>query len=121
VKLPLDEAQAEPFLPENKADGSGVGINYADALLKPVKLTLEDGRKLAFKRRGLKLTLTLGDKTGEGLLRRPNGPDAKPIVREAIREAARNAGAEITFEGTSAYLEIAAAGEAPSSKSVRTE
>ena len=42
VKLPLDEAQAAPLLPENKADGSGVGINYADALLKPVKLTLED-------------------------------------------------------------------------------
>jgi hypothetical protein len=38
VKLPLDEAQAEPFLPEQKADGSGVEINYADALLKPVKL-----------------------------------------------------------------------------------
>jgi hypothetical protein len=106
VKLPLDEAQAEPFLPENKADGSGVGINYADALLKPVKLTLEDGRKLALKRRGLKLTLTLGDKTGEGLLRRlEHGPDAKAIVREAVREAARNAGAEITFEGGGAYLE----------------
>jgi hypothetical protein len=106
VKLPLDEALAAPFLPENKADGSGVGINYADALLKPVKLTLEDGRKLAFKRRGLKLTLTLGDKTGEGLLRRlQNGPDAKLLVREAVREAARNVGAEIHFEGGTAYLE----------------
>jgi hypothetical protein len=106
VKLPLDEAQAVPFLPENKADGSGVGINYADALLKGVKLTLEDGRKLAFKRRGLKLTMTLGDKTGEGLLRRlQHGPEAKEIVREALREAARNVGAEIHFEGGSAYLE----------------
>ncbi len=106
VKLPLDEAQAEPFLPEKKADGSGVGINYADALLKPVKLTLEDGRKLAVKRRGLKLTLTLGDKTGEGLLRRlQHGPEVKVMVREALREAARNAGAEIRFEGGSAYLE----------------
>jgi len=106
VKLPLDEAQAAPFLPENKADGSGVGINYADALLKPVKLTLDDGRKLAFKRRGLKITLTLGDKTGEGLLRRlAHGPDAQVIVREAVREAARDAGAEIVFEGGGAYLE----------------
>jgi hypothetical protein len=58
------------------------------------------------KRRGLKITLTLGDKTGEGLLRRlQHGPDAKRIVREAVREAARNAGAEIHFEGGSAYLE----------------
>jgi hypothetical protein len=105
VKLPLDEAQAEPFLPENKADGSGVGINYADALLKP-KLTLEDGRKVAFKRRGLKITLTLGDKTGEGLLRRlQHSPEVKVMVREALREAARNAGAEISFEGGGAYLE----------------
>jgi hypothetical protein len=106
VKLPLDEAQAAPFLPENKSDGSGVGINYADALLKPVKLTLEDGRKLAFKRRGLKLTMTLGDQTGEGLLRRlQHGPEVKDMVREALREAARNAGAEIHFEGGSAYLD----------------
>jgi hypothetical protein len=106
VKLPLGEAQAAPLLPENRADGSGVGINYADALLKPVKLTLEDGRKVAFKRRGLKITLTLGERTGEGLLRRlEHGPDAKAIVREAIREAAGNAGARITFEGGGAYLE----------------
>ena len=106
VKLPLDEAQAAPLLPENKADGSGVGVNYADALLKPAKLTLEDGRKVAFKRRGLKVTMTLGDKTGEGLLRRlEHGPDAKVIVREALREAARNAGAEITFEASGAYLD----------------
>jgi hypothetical protein len=106
VRLPLDEAQASPLLPENKADGSGVGINYADALLKPVRLTLGDGRKLAFKRRGLKITLTLGDKSGEGLLRRLQyGPDARVIVREAVREAARNAGAEIVFEAGGAYLE----------------
>ena len=106
VKLPLDEAHAAPFLPENKADGSGVGVNYADALLKPAKLTLDDGRKVAFKRRGLKVTMTLGDRTGEGLLRRlEHGPDAKTIVREAIREAAKIAGAEIVFEGGTAYLD----------------
>ena len=107
VKLPLDEAQAAPLLPENKADGSGVGVNYADALLKPVKLTLDDGRKVAFKRRGLKITMTLGEKTGEALLRRlDHGPDAKTIVREAIREAARGAGAQITFEGGGAWLDV---------------
>jgi hypothetical protein len=107
VPLPLDEAHAAPFLPANKSDGSGVGINYADALLKPVKLTLEDGRKVAFKRRGLKITLTLGDKTGEGLLRRlEHGPDVKTMVREAVREAAHNAGADIQFQGDAAYLEV---------------
>jgi hypothetical protein len=107
VKLPLDAAQAEAFLPERKADGSGVGINYADALLKPVKLTLEDGRKLAFKRRGLKITLTIGDKGGEGLLRRlEHGPDVRDMLRAAIVEAARNAGAEVTFDSEGAFVDL---------------
>lgn len=106
VKLPVDPAQAEPFLSEQRPDGSGVGINYADALLKPVKLTLEDGRKVAFKRRGLKITLTLGDRSGEGLLRRlEHGPDEKAMLREALREAARQAGAEISFEAGAIYLD----------------
>ena len=106
VKLPIDEAQGEPFLPEAKPDGSGVGINYADALLRPVKLTLEDGRKVAFKRRGLKITLTIGDKSGEGLLRRlEHGPDTKAMLREALREAARYAGVEISFEADAVYLD----------------
>jgi hypothetical protein len=107
VKLPLDAAQAEPFLPDRKLDGSGVGINYADALLKPVKLTLEDGRKLALKRRGLKITLTIGDKSGEGLLRRlEHGPDVKDMLRAALAEAARNAGGTLAFEEDGVFLDI---------------
>ena len=106
LKLPVDEAQAAPFLSEGRPDGSGVGINYADALLKPVKLALDDGRKVAFKRRGLKITLTIGDRSGEGLLRRlQHGPDERTMLREALREAARKAGAEITFEGGAVYLD----------------
>jgi hypothetical protein len=106
VKLPLDEAHAVSFLPESKPDGSGVGINYADALLKPAKLTLDDGRKVALKRRGLKITLTVGDKSGEGLLRRlEHEPDVRAMLRAALQEAARNAGAAIEFEGNSAYLQ----------------
>lgn len=110
IKLPLDEAQAAPFLPESKPDGSGVGINYADALLKPVKLTLEDGGKLAIKRRGLKITLTLGERSGEGLLRRlEHGPEVRAMLREALKEAARGAGAAIEIEGDSIYLDTAPA------------
>jgi hypothetical protein len=98
VVLPVDAAKAEALLPENKPDGSGVGINYADAMLKPVKLTLEDGRKLAFKRRGLKITLTLGEKSGSALLRRlDHGPDVKNMFREAVREAAARVGATVIF------------------------
>jgi hypothetical protein len=106
IALPLDFASAEPQLPENRLDGSGVGINFADAVLKPVKLTLEDGRKVAFKRRGLKITLSVGDKSGEGLLRRlDHGPDVREMLRQALHEAARGAGAEITFEPGGVFLE----------------
>jgi len=106
IKLPVDEAQAEPFLPDRKLDGSGVGINYADALLKPVKLTLADGRKVAFKRRGLKITLAIGDKSGEGLLRRlEHGPDVQAVLRQALQQAAHGAGARIFFEDGAVYLD----------------
>jgi hypothetical protein len=117
LKLPLDEAQAEAFLPDRKSDGSGVGINYADALLKPVKLTLEDGRKLAFKRRGLKITLTIGDKSGEGLLRRlENGPDVREMLRAALKDAARNAGASLAIGDEGFSLEVPATPEGDSGR-----
>jgi hypothetical protein len=98
IEIPIDEAGAEAHLPPGKLDGSGIGINYADAYLKPLKITLADGRKVACKRRGLKLTFTIGDRTGEALMRRlENGPDEKTIFRAALREAAALAGGTIEF------------------------
>jgi hypothetical protein len=109
VRILVDEAAAEPHLPPRKPDGSGIGVNYADAFLKALKLTLADGRKLACKRRGLALTLTVGDRTGRGLMRRlAHGPDEKTILREALREAAGNAGATIDFEPGLVHLEVSA-------------
>jgi hypothetical protein len=108
VTIPIDEAQAETFLPEVKADGSGVGINYADQILKPFKQTLPDGRKFLGKRRGLKITITIGDKAGEAILRRiENGPDVKNMFRKALEEAAHNAGASVIFEPNTIHLDIA--------------
>ena len=99
VRIAIDEAQAEKLLAAHVLDGSGIGINYADALLKPLKLTLDDGRKVALKRRGLKLTLTIGPRAGEGLMRRlEHGPDERAILRAALDEAAGQIGATITFE-----------------------
>lgn len=96
VVLPFDHIKAQSLLPEQKPDGSGVGINYADAMLKPVKLTLEDGRKLACKRRGLRITLSVGDRSGSGLLRRlEHGPDVTRMFVEALRDAATGAGATL--------------------------
>ncbi len=107
VTIPIDEAQVNSHLPEVKTDGSGVGVNYADQFLKPFKVTLEDGRKLLAKRKGLKITITIGDKSGEAILRRiENGPDVKDIFRKALEEAAHNAGASVVFDNGAIHLDI---------------
>lgn len=64
VTVPIDEAAVDAFLPPAKPDGSGVGVNYADQVLKLLKQTLPDGRKLSAKRRGLRITVVIGDRTG---------------------------------------------------------
>lgn len=107
ITIPIDEAAAEAHLPEVKADGSGVGINYVDQILKPFKQTLPDGRKLLAKRRGLKITITVGDKSGEAIFRRLEyGPDVKSIFRKALEEAGRNVGASIVFEPDTIHLDL---------------
>jgi hypothetical protein len=107
VTIPIDEAAADAFLPSAKPDGSGVGVNYADQILKPFKQTLADGRKLAAKRRGLKLTLSIGERQGEAIMRRlEHGPDEKTIFRKALVEAAGNAGATLVFEPGAVHLDV---------------
>ena len=86
---------AAEWLPENKPDGSGIGANYVDAFLKPLNCELEDELRLACKRRGLKITVSVGDRKGEAILRRiENGPDVRAILRAALTEAFAQAGAK---------------------------
>lgn len=107
VTIPVDEAGADAHLPSAKPDGSGVGVNYADQVLKPFKQTLPDGRKLTARRRGLKITITIGDRTGEAIMRRlDHGPDEKTIFKNALTEAAKNAGAELTYELGAVNLDL---------------
>ena len=97
IELGPENQDADKLLPEVKDDGSGIAINYADAYIKKFKRILDDGRKILCKRRDLKITLKLGDKSGDGLMRRlAHGPDAKKILREALDEAAKDAG--VVFE-----------------------
>ena len=87
-------------------DGSGVGVNYVDVIVKASKLTLPDGRKLLLKRKGLKLTLAIGDKQGEAMLRRiEHGPDVRAIIRQALEAAARG-GAVVDFEPGAVHVEV---------------
>ena len=65
-----------------------------DAFLKPLNCELEDEVRLACKRRGLKITVSVGDRKGEAILRRiEHGPDVQAILRAALTEAFGQAGA----------------------------
>jgi hypothetical protein len=107
ITIAFDEAKAEATLQGAMPDGSGVGINYVDVIAKASKLTLSDGRKLLLKRKGLKLSLAIGDKLGEALLRRlDHGPDVHDVVHKAIEAAALAAGARARFEPGAVHLDV---------------
>ena len=94
-KVIEENPAAAEWLPENKPDGSGIGVNYVDAFLKPLNCELEDEVRLACKRRGLKITVSVGDRKGEAILRRiENGPDVRAILHAALTEAFAQAGAK---------------------------
>jgi hypothetical protein len=92
-------ADAAKKLPQHTDDKSGIGVHYVDAYLKPMNVTLDDGTAVKCKRRGLKITLSVGTKKGEGLMRRLD-VSADPIVMldAALQEAARAAGVELSVE-----------------------
>ncbi len=107
VRLADIPSDADVFGALDFDDDSGVGIRFVDLLLKPVRATLEDGRKIRIKRRGLKLTLAIGDAKGEGLLRRlEHGPDKAQMFREAMREAAEALGVRYVEADGALFLEI---------------
>lgn len=86
-------------LPQHTDDKSGIGVHYVDAYLKPMNTKLADGTPVKCKRRGLKITLSVGDRKGEGLMRRLDvGPDPIVMLDAALQEAARAAGIELSVE-----------------------
>ncbi len=96
-------------LPAKTEDKSGVGVHYVDAYLKPMNAKLPDGTAVKCKRRGLRITLNVGTKKGDGLLRRlANGPDPVAMLNAALQEAATAAGIQLAVENNEMYLEISA-------------
>src|SRR5687767_9856163 len=90
---------AEQKLPGQTDDKSGIGVHYVDAYLKPMNAQLPDGTAVKCKRRGLKVTLQVGTKKGEGLMRRLQvSPDPVVMLQAALQEAAKNAGVELSVE-----------------------
>lgn len=96
VKLCDINAAAREKLPPGFTDKSGIGVHYIDAFLKPMNTKLPDGTRVGCKRKGLKLTLTVGTKKGEGLMRRLDvSKDPVVMLQAALQEAAKAAGVEL--------------------------
>ena len=92
---------ARDKLPPGFAEKSGVGSHYVDAFVKPMNTTLPDGTRVGCKRRGLKITLTVGTKKGDGLMRRLEvGKDPVLMLSAALQEAAKSAGVELQITDT---------------------
>lgn len=101
IKLCDIATAAVEKLPPAAPDKSGIGVHYVDAYLKPMNTTLADGTRVACKRRGLKITLTVGTKTGEGLMRRLDvSRDPKVMLQAALQEAAKAAGVGLEVTDT---------------------
>lgn len=92
-------------LPAQTDDKSGIGVHYVDAYIKPMNVKLPDGTAVKCKRRGLKITLTVGAKKGEGLMRRlAIGPDPVVMLDAALQEAAKAAGVELSVEDGAIFV-----------------
>ena len=93
-------------LPPAMNDKSGIGVHYTDAFIKPFNTKLPDGTRVACKRKGLKIMLTVGTVKGEGLMRRLDvGKDPVMMLPAALQEAARAAGIKLAIVGTEVFLD----------------
>jgi hypothetical protein len=107
IKIADENPDAAGLIPPAQPDNSGVGVNYADAYIKPLNVELENGMKLTCKRKGLKIMLALDDKKGEALLRkREHGPDIPQILNHALTEAAKSIDAGFSAENGALYIEV---------------
>ena len=92
---------AKEKLPPVFAEKSGIGSHYVDAFLKPMNTKLPDGTRVGCKRKGLKVTLTVGTKKGDGLMRRLDvSKDPTVMLSAALQEAAKAAGVQLQITGS---------------------
>ncbi len=113
IRIGPENPDAELLIPPSKPDGSGIGVNYADAYLRALSADLGGGLKVSAKRKGLKVTLNIGEAKGEAVMRRiEHGPDPRAILRRALESAAEMAGARLSVEDGVVFLETTGAGNA---------
>ena len=96
IKLCDLDPTATAKLPPGFADKSGIGVHYVDAYVKPMNAALPDGTRVSCKRRGLRLTLRVGTKKGDGLMRRLQvSKDPVVMLAACLQEAATAAGVQL--------------------------
>jgi hypothetical protein len=92
---------AKEKLPPGFTEKSGIGSHYVDAFIKPMNTKLPDGTRVGCKRKGLKISLVVGAKKGEGLMRRLQvSRDPVVMLQAALQEAAKAAGVELQITET---------------------
>lgn len=103
-----ENRSAVELLPPHQPDGSRIGVNYVDAYLQPLNVELDSGLAITCRRKGLKVTITVGDRTGEAIINRlEDGPDPENMLRVALAAAADRAGTPLSVEDGGLYLELA--------------
>jgi hypothetical protein len=66
---------------------------------------LPDGTRVSCKRKGLKITLSVGTKKGEGLMRRLDvSRDPVVMLSTALNEAAKAAGVELKITDSEIFI-----------------
>lgn len=96
---------AKEKLPPNFSDKSGIGVHYVDAFIKPMNTKLANDMRVGCKRKGLKISLVVGTKKGEGLMRRIDvSPDPVVMLNAALQEAAKAAGIELKITETEIFV-----------------
>ena len=105
IKLCDVNSAAREKLPSVFRDKSGIGVHYVDAFLAPMNAALPDTTRVSCKRKGLKITLRVGTKKGDGIMRRLEvSPDPVVMLEAALKEAAKNAGIDLSIEGGAIYI-----------------
>ena len=106
IKLCDINAAAQEKLPHGFRDKSGIGVHYVDAFIAPINTGLPDATRVSCKRKGLRITLRVGAKKGDGLMRRL-AVSADPVVmlEAALQEAARAAGVQLQVTATEILIE----------------
>jgi len=100
IKLCDINPVARGKLPPEFRDKSGIGVHYVDAFIAPMNATLPDSTRVSCKRKGLRITLRVGAKKGDGLLRRlAISSDPVVMLDAALQEAALAAGVTLAIAG----------------------